>query len=244
MQTKKVAGSRVRYGSDVNFGALTRDMLTGLQEMGDFEILVQHCVSHIEQQADKRWRVRAKNKTGGVHRHFNARFVFLGAGGGSLPLLRKSGIPEGKGYGGFPISGQWLVCTIPEVVEQHHAKVYGKAPTGAPPMSVPHLDTRIIDGKKALLFGPFAGFTTRFLKKGSLLDLPGSVDASNLLPMLSVGLHGTDLITYLISETLQTHKSRIKSLQRFYPQAKSADWFLSQAGKRVQIIKKGTQRAG
>ncbi len=222
---EKVAGSRVRYGSDVNYGALTRDMLTGLQEMGDFEILVQHCVTHIDQQADKRWRIRAKNKTGGAHSYFNARFVFLGAGGGSLPLLRESGIPEGKGYGGFPVSGQWLVCTIPEVVEKHHAKVYGKAPKGAPPMSVPHLDTRIIDGKKALLFGPFAGFTTKFLKQGSLWDLPTSVNPSNLFPMLSVGLNNIDLIRYLISEVLQTHESRIKALQKFYPEAKPADWF-------------------
>jgi len=240
----KVAGSRVRYGSDVNFGALTRDMLTGLQEMGDFEILVQHCVTHIEKQDDQRWRVRAKNKTGGAHRYFNTRFVFLGAGGGSLPLLQASGIPEGNGYGGFPISGQWLVCTIPEVVEKHHAKVYGKAPAGSPPMSVPHLDTRIIDGKKALLFGPFAGFTTKFLKKGSFWDLPTSVNLSNLFPMLSVGLHGFDLIRYLVTEVLQTHRSRVKALQQYYPNAKPADWFLSVAGQRVQIIKKGTDRAG
>ncbi|MGB5447267.1 MAG: malate dehydrogenase (quinone) [Psychromonas sp.] len=241
---KKVAASRVRYGSDVNYGALTRDMLTGLQEMGDFEILVQHCVTHIDKLDDKRWRVRAKNKTGGAHSYFNARFVFLGAGGGSLPLLQASGIPEGSGYGGFPISGQWLVCTIPEVVEQHHAKVYGKAPVGAPPMSVPHLDTRIIDGKKTLLFGPFAGFTTKFLKKGSFWDLPTSVNASNLFPMLSVGLQGFDLIRYLITEVLQTHKSRVKALQQYYPEAKPADWFLSMAGQRVQIIKKGTDRVG
>ncbi|MFT7054132.1 MAG: malate dehydrogenase (quinone) [Psychromonas sp.] len=240
----KVAGTRVRYGSDVNFGALTRDMLTGLQEMGDFEILVQHCVTHIDKQDDNRWRVRAKNKTGGAHRYFNARFVFLGAGGGSLPLLQASGIPEGNGYGGFPISGQWLVCTVPEVVEKHHAKVYGKSPVGAPPMSVPHLDTRIIDGKKALLFGPFAGFTTKFLKKGSFWDLPTSVNLLNLFPMLSVGLHGFDLLRYLITEVLQTHKSRVKALQQFYPEAKPADWFLSVAGQRVQIIKKGTERAG
>jgi malate dehydrogenase (quinone) len=137
-----------------------------------------------------------------------------------------------------------LVCTVPEVVEKHHAKVYGKSPVGAPPMSVPHLDTRIIDGKKALLFGPFAGFTTKFLKKGSFWDLPASVNPLNLFPMLSVGLHGFDLLRYLISEVLQTHKSRVKALQQFYPEAKAADWFLSIAGQRVQIIKKGTERAG
>ena len=242
--SKKVAGTRVRYGSDVSFGALARDMLTGLQKMGDFEMLTQHCVTHITKQDDKRWKVNLKNKAGGPHRKINAKFVFLGAGGGSLPLLQASGIPEGKGYGGFPISGQWLVCTIPEVVEKHHAKVYGKAPVGAPPMSVPHLDTRIIDGKKALLFGPFAGATTKFLKQGSFWDLPTSVNISNILPMLSVGLHGFDLIRYLITQVLQTHKSRIKALRQFYPDAKPSNWFLAKAGQRVQIIKKGTEYAG
>lgn len=57
------------------------------------------------------------------------------------------------------------MCTDPVVVAKHNAKVYGKAAVGAPPMSVPHLDTRVIDGKKALLFGPYAGFTTKYLKK-------------------------------------------------------------------------------
>ncbi|MCG6201506.1 malate dehydrogenase (quinone) [Psychromonas antarctica] len=242
--TQKVAGSRVRYGSDVNFGALTRDMLTALQKMGNFEILVQHCVTDIDQQADKRWRIRAKNKMDGPHSYFNARFVFLGAGGGSLALLQASGIPESKGYGGFPISGQWLACTVPEVVGKHHAKVYGKAPKGAPPMSVPHLDTRIIDGKKTLLFGPFAGFTTKFLKQGSPWDLATSINPTNLLPMLSVGTQSIDLIRYLISEMLQSHKSRMRALQCFYPEAKPADWFLSVAGQRVQIIKKGADKAG
>ena len=152
-------------------------------------------------------------------------------------MLQKSGIEEARGYGGFPVSGQWLVCQKPEIVEQHHAKVYGKAPIGAPPMSVPHLDTRIINGEPALLFGPFAGFTTRFLKQGSIFDLIGSVKPTNLRPMLSVSKSNMDLTRYLIGEVFQSHADRVASLRNFFPDAREGDWELKMAGQRVQIIK-------
>ena len=152
-------------------------------------------------------------------------------------MLQKSGIDEARGYGGFPVSGQWLVCRKPEIVEQHHAKVYGKAPIGAPPMSVPHLDTRIINGEPALLFGPFAGFTTRFLKQGSVFDLFGSVKPTNLRPMLSVSKSNMDLTRYLIGEVFQSHSDRVASLRNFFPDAREEDWELKMAGQRVQIIK-------
>ncbi len=166
-----VAATRVNYGSDVDFGALTRNMVKNLQQAPNFELLLNFNVTRIKQHDNGHWAVRVKERTGKHSALIDTKFVFLGAGGGALPLLQKSGIPERKGYGGFPVSGQWLVCRKPEIVEQHRSKVYGKAPIGAPPMSVPHLDTRIIDGNPALLFGPFAGFTTKFLKKGSKMDL-------------------------------------------------------------------------
>ena len=241
---QKVAATRVRHGSDVNFGALTNDLIANLHDSDNFELLVQHSVDKIEKLPSKRWGVDTKNKTGGLGRRFNAGFVFLGAGGGALPLLQKANIPESKGYAGFPISGQWLVCTNPKVVEQHHAKIYGKASVGAPPMSVPHLDSRVIDGKRTLLFGPFAGFTTKFLKKGSFFDLPLSMTFANIYPMLSVGLHNIDLVKYLITEVLKTQKSKVESLQEYYPNANPVDWFLCTAGKRVQIIKPGIDHPG
>jgi malate dehydrogenase (quinone) len=173
-----------------------------------------------------------------------AKFVFLGAGGGALPLLQKSGIPEGKGFGGFPVSGQWLRCDNPEVVAAHQAKVYGKASVGAPPMSVPHLDTRVIDGKKSLLFGPYAGFTTKFLKKGSLLDLPASIKPSNLGAMLSVARDNVDLTKYLIGQVVQSPEQRFAALKEYFPDAKPEDWKLEIAGQRVQIIKKDAKRGG
>jgi malate dehydrogenase (quinone) len=174
----------------------------------------------------------------------DAGFVFLGAGGGALKLLQKSGVPESHGYGGFPVSGQWLVCNNPEVIQYHHTKVYGKAALGAPPMSVPHLDMRMINGEPALLFGPYAGFTTKFLNEGSYLDLIKSVKPGNIHPMLKVSRHNTNLTRYLITEALKTRTSKIGVLRQFYPQAVKADWHLENAGKRVQIIKKCDEKGG
>ena len=239
-----VAGTRVEYGTDVDFGSLTRNMVKHLTTLDNFELRLSHSVKSLRKGKDGRWKVTARDEQNGEDRVFKARFVFLGAGGGALPLLQKSGIDESQGYGGFPVSGQWLVCKKPEIVEQHHSKVYGKASVGAPPMSVPHLDTRIINGQPALLFGPFAGFTTKFLKKGSVLDLFTSVKPNNLTPMMSVGLNNMDLTRYLIGESLQSHKSRVSSLRNFFPDAQEDDWTLQNAGMRVQIIKKDAQGQG
>ena len=239
-----VAATRVEYGSDVDFGSLTRNMVDNLKANPNFELLMNNPVTRIKQQENGRWSVRIKEKHTKIVKTIDTGFVFLGAGGGALPLLQKSGIPERKGYGGFPVSGQWLVCTKPEVVQKHGSKAYGKAPIGAPPMSVPHLDTRIINGKPALLFGPFAGFTTKFLKKGSKLDLFGSVKGNNLAPMMSVGAKNMDLTRYLIGEAFQSHQERVAALRNFYPEAKEGDWKLAKAGQRVQIIKKDESGKG
>lgn len=241
---EKVAGTRIQHGSDVDFGAVTRDLIFQLSKMHGFELMVGHKVTDIRKRGDNSWSVEANNLYESGGEYINAKFVFLGAGGAALKLLQAAGIDEGDGYGGFPVSGQWLVCRKPEIVEQHHAKVYGKAPIGAPPMSVPHLDTRVIEGEKALLFGPFAGFTMKFLKKGSMLDLISSVRFNNVIPMMQVGLRNMDLTKYLISEVMQSHDSRIESLKRYFPEAKSEDWHLSYAGQRVQIIKKDPKTGG
>jgi len=242
--TQQVAATRVRYGSDVDFGAVSRYMVKNLQKQDDFDLLLSHNVVDLYQREDGEWQVHLRHTTTDIQKIVRAKFVFLGGGGGALPLLQKSGIPEAKGYGGFPVSGQWLVCHKPEVVERHHAKVYGKASIGAPPMSVPHLDTRIIDGKKALLFGPFAGFTTKFLKQGSFLDLIKSVRPDNLVPMLSVARDNMDLTRYLIKEVKQSFEDRMDTLRLFYKEAKDEDWELSIAGQRVQIIKRDPVKGG
>lgn len=238
-----VAATRVRYGTDVNFGSLARNMVNYLDQQDEFELLLGHAVEDMGQYSDGDWKVELKTLQG-EKVNVRTKFVFLGAGGGALPLLQKSGVDESDGYGGFPVSGQWLVCNKPEIVEQHMAKVYGQAPIGAPPMSVPHLDSRVIDGKRALLFGPFAGFTTKFLKQGSVLDMPLSVRLNNLKPMMSVGAKNMDLTRYLISEVMQSHSDRVDALRRFFPDAKEEDWELSYAGQRVQIIKKDANGKG
>ncbi|MDX1456815.1 MAG: malate dehydrogenase (quinone) [Marinobacter sp.] len=241
---QKVAATRIRHGSDVDFGSLTRSMVKYLQSQPKFELMLNSPVHYLAQRDNGRWKVRVRDQKTGEVKKLEAGFVFLGAGGGALPLLQKSGIEEARGYGGFPVSGQWLVCQNPEVVAKHHSKVYGKAPIGAPPMSVPHLDTRIINGEPALLFGPFAGFTTRFLKKGSAFDLFGSVKPTNLRPMLSVSKDNMDLTRYLIKEVFQSHGERVESLRNFFPDAEEKNWKLQNAGQRVQIIKKDANGRG
>jgi len=242
--SQPLAATRVSYGSDVDFGALTRHLVSALQKSANFDLRLNHAVTDLKQLKNGRWQVRMQDNLGGGIKTVEAGFVFLGAGGGALPLLQKSGIPESLGYGGFPVSGQWLVCKKTDIVSQHNAKVYGKAPLGAPPMSVPHLDTRIIDGQQALLFGPFAGFTTKFLKQGSYLDLLTSVKRGNIKSMLGASLNNFDLTRYLVGEVFQSHAERVAALRNFYPQAKEEDWTLAFAGKRVQIIKQGKLEFG
>jgi malate dehydrogenase (quinone) len=239
-----MAATHVSYGSDIDFGTLTRQLIAGLQQNNNFTLLTRHQVDTLRQARNGRWQVSIKDIKAAQTRKIDAGFVFLGAGGGALPLLQKSGISESKGYGGFPVSGQWLVCQNEAIIKQHNAKVYGKAPIGAPPMSVPHLDTRIIHGRPALLFGPYAGFTTKFLKQGSFLDLVASVKTNNLRSMLSAGLHNRDLTRYLVGEVLQSHTERMRALRHFYPEAKEHDWVLADAGQRVQIIKNGKLEFG
>jgi malate dehydrogenase (quinone) len=239
-----IAATRITYGSDVNFGALTRSLLASLQAKNNFTLNLGTEVSALKQTDNGRWQVELSNINDRTTVSIDAGFVFLGAGGGALKLLQKSGIPESQGYGGFPVSGQWLVCRNPEVIKQHHSKVYGKAALGAPPMSVPHLDTRIINGKPALLFGPYAGFTTKFLKQGSYLDLFKSISSNNLKPLLGVARHNFNLTRYLVGEALQSHASRMQALRKFYPQAIDSDWQLQDAGKRVQIIKTCDSKGG
>ncbi|WP_064092064.1 malate:quinone oxidoreductase [Rossellomorea aquimaris] len=243
-----IAATKIDSGTDVNFGALTRKLFDHLKSE-NVEINYKHSVEDIKRTSDGSWEVKVHNIENGRIEYHTAKFVFIGGGGGSLPLLQKTGIPESKQIGGFPVSGLFMVCNNPEVVAQHHAKVYGKAKVGAPPMSVPHLDTRFIDNKKSLLFGPFAGFSPKFLKTGSNLDLIGSVKPNNLFTMLAAGLKEMGLTKYLIQQVLLSNEKRMEELREFIPNANSDDWDIVVAGQRVQVIKdtdagKGTLQFG
>lgn len=233
---KPIAATRIESGTDVNFGALTRILFDYLKSK-NVNIKFKHHVDDIKRTGDGLWELKVRNvDSGAVERH-TAKFVFIGAGGGSLPLLQKSGIPEGKGYGGFPVSGLFMVCHKPNIVAQHYAKVYGKAPIGAPPMSVPHLDTRSIDKKESLFFGPFAGFSPKFLKFGSMFDALTCVKIHNLVTMSAAGVKNFTLIKYLINQLMLSKEDRMEALRDFVPNANSEDWELVVTGQRVQIIK-------
>lgn len=243
-ETEKVAATSMAIGTDVNFGELTRSMFNYLTKLEGVTMHFHHEVQKLKQREDKSWRIKITDLATGQKKKAYTKFVFIGAGGGSLPLLEKADVPEGKGFGGFPVSGQWLKCTNPEVIAKHQAKVYGKASVGAPPMSVPHIDSRMIDGEKALLFGPFAGFSTRFLKNGSYSDLPLSIKTDNIIPMIAAGIKNIPLTKYLIDQVRQSPKDRINALREYVPTAKSKDWKIERAGQRVQVIKKDEKEGG
>jgi malate dehydrogenase (quinone) len=243
--TDRVAATRILTGTDVNFGEITHQLVNSLQKSPQFSLKTSHEVRDIKRNEDGSWSVTlADLKNNGQEKTLRAKYVFIGAGGAGLTLLQKSGIPEVKDYAGFPVGGEFLVSENPDVVKRHLAKVYGKASVGAPPMSVPHLDTRMLDGKQTLLFGPFATFSTKFLKQGSLLDMFGSLTSSNIKPMLHVGLSNFDLVKYLVGQVMLTDDDRLKALQEYFPEARKEDWRLVKAGQRVQIIKKDADKGG
>lgn len=237
------AATRVPAGTDVDFGALTRQMFDHLQEQG-VEVVTNREVRNLSRQKDGTWKVSYRNSLGKTPGSLSARFVFVGAGGWAIKLLQRSGIPEIKGYGVFPIGGQWLRTSNPAIVSQHKAKVYSQASVGAPPMSVPHLDTRVVDGEPSLLFGPFATFSPKFLKNGRITDIVAQVRPSNLWPMLKVAIDNPSLISYLVGELLKNHKKKVDSLRVFMPTAKDEDWELLQAGQRAQVMKKDPEKGG
>lgn len=239
-----IAATRMITGADVNYGALTRNLIGYLQTLSGFAVRYSHRVTGLRREEGGRWRVDAVDTTNNAPISITAKFVFLGAGGGALPLLQKSGIPEASGYAGFPVSGLWLRCDDPAITKRHHAKVYGMADVGSPPMSVPHLDTRVIGDKHSILFGPYAGFSTKFLKHGSWLDLFRSIRPGNILPIMEVGLHNFNLDEYLVDQVVQSPKERFATLAFYYPLAQQKDWRLQQAGMRVQIIKRDPARGG
>jgi malate dehydrogenase (quinone) len=240
---EEVAATRMITGADVNYGALTRNLFGHLAGRDGFAIHCRHRVTGLRRDGAG-WRIEARHTQDGTDKSVTAKFVFLGAGGGAILLLQKSGIPESDGYAGFPVSGLWLRCDDPAINKRHHAKVYTNAAVGSPPMSVPHLDTRVIGDTHSLLFGPYAGFSTKFLKYGSYLDLFGSIRLDNIWPLMEAGLHNFPLTEYLMGQVLQSSKHRFGMLRTLYPGAQEKDWKLEVAGMRVQIIKRDRRRGG
>jgi malate dehydrogenase (quinone) len=238
-----LAATRIASGTDVDFGSITRQLFSYLSQNGAF-VSTNSEVIDLNRNSNQTWNITVKDISTSNTDYVNAKFVFVGAGGWALKLLQKSGIAEAKGYGTFPVGGQWLRTSNPTLVAKHKAKIYSQAATGAPPMSVPHLDTRVVNGESSLLFGPYATANPKFLKNGSVFDLPGSLRSSNLLPYLAVGLSNFSLVKYLVGELLKTKRMKFKALQEFMPSAIAEDWELLDAGQRAQVIKKDRKRGG
>jgi len=231
------AATKVDGGTDVNFGELAKKMIDALEKDPHVTVNYNTDVTSLKQSNDQTWEVKAKNKALGTIEYYVTDFLFIGAGGNSIPLLQKTNIPQSKNLGGFPISGQFLYCDKPEIVKAHDAKAYGKEPEGTPPMTVPHLDKRHVDGKEVLLFGPFAAFGPKFLKSGSNWDFFKHLKVNNLLTMAAAGFKNIPLIKYSIEQVLMSKEDKVNELRRFVPSAQSNDWDVIVAGKRVQVIK-------
>jgi malate dehydrogenase (quinone) len=241
---QKVAATWSPLGTDCEWGEVTRQYVAHLQKLPSFRLRISTEVESITKNVDGSWRVTSRNLKDGSRQIVDAKFVFIGAGGGALHLLQKSGIPEGDDYAGFPVGGSFLINDNPDVATLHLAKAYGKAAVGSPPMSVPHLDTRMLGGKRVILFGPFATFSTKFLKEGSYFDLLSSTTTSNLWPMMKVGVDEFPLVEYLAGQLMLSDDDRIAALRAYFPKARKEEWRLWQAGQRVQIIKRDAEKGG
>ncbi|SEL30391.1 malate dehydrogenase (quinone) [Kosakonia sacchari] len=241
---QKVAATWTPVGTDVNYGEITRQLVSSLKKSSNFSLQTSSEVTDFKRNADNSWHVTIKDVKSGNEHTIDAKYVFIGAGGGALKLLQKTGIPEADNYAGFPVGGSFLMTENPAITSQHLQKVYGQASVGAPPMSVPHIDARFIDGKRVVLFGPFATFSTKFLKNGSFFDLLSTTTTSNFMPMTHVGLDNFDLVKYLVGQVMLSDDDRFAALKEYYPQARKEDWKLIQAGQRVQIIKKDEEKGG
>lgn len=228
-------------GTDVNFGSLTRQMFNYLEFHGVF-VETSREVTDLKQNSDGSWTMRVadhrrRDEGRGPDKFVRAKFVFNGAGGWALKMLQKAGLPEVDGYALFPVSGAFLNTTDPTIVANHTVKVYGKAKVGAPPMSNPHMDARVINTNRSVLFGPYAGIDPRFLKYGSLLDLPKLIKTHNILAVLNVGRENIPLIKLLAGMIFMTPRQKLRELQEFAPAAHLTDWRMIKAGQRAQIIK-------
>jgi malate dehydrogenase (quinone) len=230
-------------GTDVDFGALSRQLI-GYGVRAGTTVLFGHEVSNLTRQRDGSWALTVLNRRTNERRRLAATFVFVGAGGQALPLLQKSGITEAKGFGGFPVGGRFLRCGNPAITAAHRAKVYGLPAPGAPGMTAAHLDTRIVNNKPWLLFGPFAGWSPRFLKHGRSTDLPRSVTPDNLTTVLGAGLSQLELVRYLIGQLRLSQPTRVAALREFAPSAVDSDWELTTAGQRVQVIRRDKRKGG
>ena len=242
--SENIAATNIPHGTDVNFGELTAQLLKILSKNKNFNLSLNTNVTKIKlesnvwiKESKKRWIIDTTNNKLNKKISNESSLVFIGAGGMAINLLQKMKLKEAFGYAGYPISGKWLVSYNKSIIKKHKAKVYSHVLPKAPPMSIPHLDLRVIAGSEMLLFGPFAGFSFKFLKYGSSLDLFKSIKMNNIKTLIFVMFKNLGLLAYLIKQALMSNRSRIDQLRGFYPNVQNKDWSPYVAGQRVQIIK-------
>ena len=241
--TEAVAASRHEEGTDVDFGALTRGLLRILAGAGG-TVRLRHEVRGLRRGGDGKWDVSGVDAATARRFSLRARFVFVGAGGSSLRLLQRAGVPEVRGYGVLPVGAAFLRCSTPEVVRLHDAKMYGQAQDGAPAISVPHLDRRAVDGREHLMFGPYATFSTRLLKHGRRTDLFGTLRWNNLHVLAAALAQNLGLVRFLVKQLLASDRDKLAQLRRLYPGASSRDWEVIHAGQRAQLVVPDRRRVG
>lgn len=237
-----VAATRVANGTDVDFGALTREMFAASTRTGG-TVICDHEISTLHRNSQGGWVARGQTSDGERY-EITARFVFVGAGGKALTLLQRAHVDEVRGYGVLPVGAAFFRCANPSVVQQHRAKVYGQAPLGAPPMSVPHLDARVVDGTPYLMFGPYATFSTKLLAHGTWTDFFATLRWHNLRTLSAAGRDNLALVRYLVSQLIARESTKFAQLQRFYPGADPADWDMIAAGQRAQLVTPDADRGG
>lgn len=234
---KRVAASRARGGTDIDFGEMTRQLADHLARRRA-DVRYRHRVTSLRRERAG-WRLQITDSATSKRANVQARHVFVGAGGGTLPLLQSAKLPAVRGYSGFPVAGQFLRTTDPETAAHHYAKVYGLPGPGAPPMSVPHLDTRFVSGRRTLMFGPYAGFSMKYLKYGPHSALLNSLRPHNVGPMFDVAGDRRDFVLFLLRELAKNKRAKTAQLLDYYPQADPRSWELITAGQRVQVVKPG-----
>ncbi|KZX75231.1 malate:quinone oxidoreductase [Oleiphilus sp. HI0009] len=241
---QKMAATRVDHGTDVNFESITKQLAQHMENEQSADIQYNTHVKRVHKSPSGSWLIECEQN--GVAKQVRADKLFVGAGGGAFPILKASHLPAGRRFSGFPVGGRFLAAEIDkEVAQSYGAKTYGKAAVGAPPMSVPHLDLRVADGKYYLLFGPFATFSPILEKGRGIVEFIRMVHLHDIPNLLNVAREHFPLVTYLFKETFKGESAMLKTLDEFAPGLSNKfNWKVVQAGQRVQIIKDGDLQMG
>ncbi len=140
--SQKIGATWSPLGTDMEFGEITRQFVSHLKSTPNFDLQVSSEVDAIERNSDGSWRVSYSNSANGSEHTIDAKFVFIGAGGGALHLLQMSAFRKLKTTAVSPVGGSFLVNENPDVSMLHLAKAYGKASVALSPPCPCRISTR------------------------------------------------------------------------------------------------------